>query len=510
MEECGNFSILKCRKAAFFGKNGKNSRMPQKEWTKGIFGIMIEWQIQMAEESAWEAGSLFTRDKSFYRSFFRLCGALVIQNIIVQSVNLADNIMIGAYGETALSGVSAVNQVQFVVQQVLGGIGEGVVVLSSQYWGQRRTGPIRKLASIGLWMGVAFSLLMFLLVSLFPTGTLRLFTNEEAVIREGVAYLNIIRFTYPVCALTTILLAVLRSVETIRVALTVSVSTLFINCGLNFVLIEGRFGAPALGSRGAGIATLAARCVELVIVLVYLVFRDSKLQLKLKDFRFIDRPLLGDYTRVCVPIVINSALWGFSTALQTVILGHMTAAAIAANSAASTLYLLLKVASVGASSAAAILIGKAVGEGDMEKIRSYTYTLQGLFLCIGCFISVSLFLLRRPVLNLYSLSPETMEMANSFLLILCVTGFGMAYEMPTGCGIVRGGGDTRFILINDIISIWGIVLPVSYLAAFVFGWPPAAVVICLNADQVFKCLAVGIRANSFRWVKKLTRAEEAS
>lgn len=448
---------------------------------------------------------MIIRDKSFYRTFFSLWGALVVQNIIVHSVNLADNIMIGAYGEMALSGVAAVNQVQFVIQQVLGGIGEGVVVLSSQYWGQQRLEPVRKFASIGVRLAVIFAAVMFMLVSVFPVGTLRLFTTDSEVIREGVSYLNIIRFTYPICALTTVLLAVLRSVETIRVALYVSISTLFINCGLNFVLIQGRFGFPALGAAGAAIGTLSARAVELVIVICYLAFKDKKLHLKLKDMKVFDRALFGDYVKTSMPIVFTAALWGLNNAIHTMILGHMTASAIAANSAASTLYLVLKVAAVGGASASAILVGKAVGVGDMKKIKDLTHTLQVIYVCIGCFIAAGLLLLRGPVLSLYDLSPETKDMAYTFLGILSVTGFGMAYEMQVNCGIVRGGGDSRFVMVLDLISIWGIVLPISALAAFIFHWPPALVVICLNADQVFKCLPAGIRANNYKWVKKLTR-----
>ena len=447
---------------------------------------------------------MLIRDKSFYRTFFSLWGALVVQNIIVHSVNLADNIMIGAYGENALSGVAAVNQIQFVMQQILGGIGEGVVALSSQYWGQQRTEPIRRFASIGLRLAIFFALVMFILVSAFPVGALKLFTTEQAVINEGLRYLNIIRFTYPVCALTTVLLATLRSVETIRVALYVSLSTLFINCGLNFVLIQGRFGFPALGSAGAAIGTLTARVVELIIVVCYLLLKDKKLQMRPRDCLVFDRTLFGDYMKTSTPIIVAAALWGLNNAIHTMILGHMTASAIAANSAASTLYLVLKVAAVGGASASAILVGKAVGAGDMKKIKDLTHTLQLIYLCIGVFIASGLLILRGPILSLYDLSPETKEMAHTFLGILSVTGFGMAYEMQANCGIVRGGGDSRFVMVLDLISIWCIVLPVSALAAFVFNWPPALVVICLNADQVFKCLPAVIKVNRFNWIRKLT------
>ena len=203
-------------------------------------------------------------------------------------------------------------------------------------------------------------------------------------------------------------------------------------------------------------------------------------------------------------------MFGISTALQTVILGHMNDDAIAANSAASTLYMVLKVAAVGASSAASVIIGKCIGSGEIEKIKEYTKTLQVIFLAIGVLTSITLFITRIPILALYtSLGESARAMANEFVLVLCVTCIGTSYEMPVICGIIRGGGDANFVLINDLISIWGIVLPLSFLAAFVFKLPPAAVIFCLNSDQIFKCGAAAVKANRYHWMKKLTRKSDA-
>lgn len=451
---------------------------------------------------------MLTRDKDFYRQFFQLLCMLVLQNVVVLSVNLLDNLMLGAYSETALAGAAAVNQLQFILQQIVMGIGDGIVVLGSQYWGQGRTEPIKKLSAIGLAAGLLVAGVLFLLVSAIPRGMLRLFTADDVIVDQGLAYLGILRFTYPFFTVTTILLATLRSVQTTVIAFLVSLNTLIVNGCLNYLLIAGHGGAPALGIRGAAIGTLTARVVECLLVLLFLARGDHKLRLLPRDYRHIDRPLLRDYVRVSTPIIVVAAMWGCSTALQTVILGHMEDGALAANSVAGTLFQILKVASVGAASAAAVVIGKTVGSGDLPKVRRYAHTLQVLFLAIGLLTSISLFLLRAPILGLYRLSPTTLQMADAFLLVLCVTCIGTSYQMPVLTGIVRGGGDTRFVMVNDLISIWGIVLPISFLAAFVFHWPPVAVVVCLNADQIFKCAAAAIKVNRFTWVRQLTAAEQ--
>ena len=150
------------------------------------------------------------------------------------------------------------------------------------------------------------------------------------------------------------------------------------------------------------------------------------------------------------------------------------------------------------------IVGKTIGKGDMIKLREYVKTFQGIFLIIGALTGITLFLLRPLILSFYELTPETYRMASNFILVLCFTGMGTAYEMPVITGIIRGGGDSKFVFINDLISIWGIVLPLSFLAAFVFRWHPVAVIACLNADQVFKSIPAVIKCNRFRWIKKLT------
>lgn len=430
---------------------------------------------------------------------------LVLQNVIVLSVNLADNIMIGSYSETALSGVAAVNQVQFIFQQLIMAAGDTLVTVGSQYWGQKRTEPIKRLTVGALILAVSFGAVFFLAMSFFPEKIISLFTPSEQIIEAGVEYVRLIRYTYLLLAVSTVILAAMRSVETVKIAFFASVQTLIINCVINYLLIEGHFGAPRLGVTGAAIGTLCARAAELAVILVYFTVKEKKIAFRLSDLGIFDGSLLADYFKTALFIVIAAGMFGTSTALQTVVLGHMNDSAIAANSVATTLFQLLKVASVGASSAAAVLIGKTIGEGKTDKIKPYTVTLQVIFLCVGIMTSVVLNLLRLPILSLYELSPETKSLASSFILVLCVTCIGTAYEMPVLTGIVRGGGDTRFVFINDLISIWCIVLPLSFLAAFRWEWSPVAVLFCLNADQIFKCLVAFIKVNRYSWIKKMTR-----
>lgn len=446
------------------------------------------------------------KDKQFYRQFFSMVIVLVLQNVVTLSVNLADNIMLGAYSEISLSGVAAVNQIQFVYQQLLMAAGEGIVILGTQYFGQGKLKPIRSVASIAMHFALILSVILFAVVSLFPRQMVGLFVTDTAIIEEGVRYLKIIRFTYLFFAITQLLLAALRSVGTVRIALALSGWSLVVNCAINYTLIYGHFGAPRLGVRGAAIGTLTARITELLILIVFICLKEKTLHLRFRDYLKTDALLRGDYFRVMLPVFTVSGLWGLNNAVQNAILGHMTARAIAANSVASTQFMLVKSIAVGTASAAGFFIGKTIGSGDQAKLKSMSKTLQILFVCMGIVSGILLFLIRIPILSLYQLEPETRQMANRFLLILCVVVTTMSYQMPTNIGIIRGGGDSRFVMIMDIISIWGIVIPISFLMAFVVKADPVIVVCCLNADQVFKCIPAFIKSNYGHWARKLTRS----
>ncbi len=436
-------------------------------------------------------------------NFYSIYIPLVLQNIITLSVNLADNIMLGAYSETALAGVAAVNQIQFVYQQLIMALGDGLVMFGSQYWGRGQVQPIKKITASAMYGAVTLAAVLFALASLFPRQTVGIFTTDSMIIGEGAAYLGIIRFTYVFFAVTQLLLAAVRSTETVKIASCLSVLTFCINCGMNYMLIFGHFGAPQLGVQGAAIGTLLARMAESAALVFYIWKREQKLKLRFRDFLQFDWKLLKKYYRLTAPMLVVQGLWGVNTALQTVILGHMTAAAIAANSAASTLFLMVKSASVGAASAAAVIIGKATGTGDLAKVREYSGRLQKKFLVIGVLSGVFLYVLRIPVLGLYDLSPETMKMADTFLIILSVICVGMSYQMPTNSGIIRGGGNALFVVKMDLISIWGIVLPLSFIMAFVVKASPAVVVCCLNADQIFKCVPAYLESHYGNWVRRL-------
>ena len=450
---------------------------------------------------------IFVRDASFYRTFFPLLFVIVLQQLAALAVNLADNIMLGRYSELALSGASLVNQLQFTLQQIAAGIGMGIVVLAAQYWGQKRTGPIKKIISLGVKCGFFSGVLFFAISQLAPAGVLGLFTGDEAVIGEGMRYLKVICWTYPVFGLSNSLMYALQSVETAMIGTVMSCSTICINVCLNYCLIYGNFGAPELGIVGAAVATLVSRLVELGIILVYILFLDKKLHMKLWELLRWDGTYLQDYLKVSTPIVISGLLWGVAQAAQTAIPGHMSATAIAANSIAIILFEIFAVLGAACANTASVVTGKTIGAGKLDKVKAYSKTMQGIFLLGGLFSGGMLFWCKDWIVNFYTVSPAVKAMAVDFMTVLSVASIGSCYEYPVEGGIIAGGGSTKYAAVVDNLFMWLFTIPSAALSAFVFQFPPVVTFAFLKADQILKCIPNFITCNRYRWVKLLTRGD---
>lgn len=451
---------------------------------------------------------LFVRDKQFYSVLATLTFTLALQNLITFGVNLADNVMVGGYSQAALNGVAIVNQIQFLLQMVCTGIVNGITVLAAQYWGQRNVPPIRRIFTVGFWIGIAFAAALTLVGFFAPKWLLSLLTDEPAAITEGAKYLRIVCFTYGLFTVSTLLLGMLRSVETVKIGFIVSAMSLVVNICLNYCLIQGNLGFPELGVRGAAIATLASRALEFLVVVLYTLFSDRKIRYRLSDLLHWDNTYAKDFFRSGLPLVLSNTSWGIAMTIQTAIIGRLGEAAISANSIATTIFQVVSVLVYALASASGVVIGKTVGEGRIETVKQYAVTLQILYLIVGLITSLALFSVRNWIVSLYSVTEESAELARSFILVLCVTVIGTAYQMSALSGIVSAGGQTRFVLFNDLIFMWGIVLPVSLLSAFVFKWSSLFTFICLKSDQVLKCAVAVVKVNRFRWIRVLTRPRE--
>ncbi len=448
---------------------------------------------------------ILTRDRSFYRSLILLAIPVALQNLITFLVGFADNLMIGALGDAAVSGVFMGNQMQTLLQMLTGGVEGAILVLAAQYWGRRDTERIRRIVAIGLHFSLLFGALLTLICSLFPRELMRLFSTSESVVQAGAEYLRVVCFSYLFFCVTQVLIAAMRSVEVARIGLFVSLISLFFNVALNYVLIFGKLGMPALGIRGAAIATVVSRLIEMLVMILYLARFDRKLRFRWRDVLVSDPVLRRDFIRHGLPIVGGSIVWSVNMMTSSAILGRFSESVTTAVSVANTMNSLAYVTMNGMASAVGIITGKTVGAGKVEQVKEYAKTVQVLFLGLGLVTGGTVFLLRRPFIALYAgISAAATQVSLELIAVLSVTIIGTCYQAACLAGLVKAGGDVGFVFRNDTFFVFLVVLP-SAIIALNLGFPAWVVFACLKCDQILKCFVAVIKINRFNWIKNLTR-----
>lgn len=448
---------------------------------------------------------IITRDKSFYTTLISLAIPIGLQYLITFLVGFADNLMIGRLGDSAISGVYMGNQIQTIVQLFSGGVEGAILILAAQYWGKKDVVNIKKIIAVGVKFAILFGVMLSVVVSLFPEYIMRFLTTDREVIVEGTIYLRIVGISYVFFCIAQVFIASMRSVETAKIGLYISIMTLFVNVGLNYILIFGVGNLiPAMGVAGAALATLISRICEMLVSTVYTLAVDKKLKLKIRDLLPTDRVILKDFVKYGLPVIGGQIIWGVNMIGNSMILGRLSAPVISAASISGTLNNLIYVFMNGISNAIGIITGKTVGAGQYEKMKEYARTTQIIFLIVGLLSGTAVFLLRKPFVGLYAVSEEAVKYSIQFCNVLSITIIGTCYQAASLFGLVKSGGDISFVFKNDTIFVLLVVLP-SAIIAWRMGAEPWIVFACLKCDQVLKCIVAFFKIRSYNWMKNLTR-----
>jgi len=451
------------------------------------------------------------RDKKFYKTIFRISLPAAFQALVSFLVVVADDIMVSRLPDSyiAQAAVAQVNSITAFYTATLTGLVSGSSVLIAQYWGKRDMARIKRIFSLVLWFCALVALVFTGAAKLFPEAVVGIVIDrqETAVVGKALEYFSVACLTYIPFAVTTALIGMLRSIEVVRITLVTTVMALFMNIGLNYVLIFGKLGLPAMGVRGAGLATLITRIAELVVVWVYTFRFQKKLDIRASDLLRVDRALTRDYCRYGLPVGLTDMQWAMIGMLKAAIIGQLGAAFMAANSIATSMANLGTMFTFALAGGACVVVGKAVGKGDYDTARAYSKTIQIMFACIGVVMAALVFALREPFTRMYgsAADPAVFGMSVEMIAILAVTLIGTSYHASCFIGINRGAGDSRFVAMVDMICGWLVVLPATLLAAFVFRWPLPVVFLCTRIDQCFKWIIAFIRLRGNKWIRNITR-----
>ena len=445
-----------------------------------------------------------TEAKEFYKNLRDVVTPMAIQNLISAAVNSADVIMLGYIGQTAIAASALAGNVAFILFMISTGLSSGLVMLGAQYWGKKDTESIKTLLGIGLRICVTVETIVALVAAFYPRILMLIFTKDPALIAEGCRYLRAVSVSYVCLAFAQMFQSAFKSIERVKIVTITSTTCLFLNIGLNAVFIFGLFGVPKMGILGVGIATSIARFIEMVICFVYAhVQKDVKFSVTCIFRR--NKLLTKDFFKYSLPAVGNELVWGAAFSMYSVIMGHLGEDIVAANSVVNTVRQLGTVLCFGMAYGGAIVLGKYMGAGDMEKAERNASRLARVTILSGVLGAVLIVCLYPVLPYIAKLNETAAHYRNVILFINTYSIIGASINTVLICGIFRAGGDSKFGFVADSINMWCVSVPLGLLAAFVFKLPPLWVYFILYLDEFEKMPFVIHHYFKKGWLRNITR-----
>ncbi len=442
-------------------------------------------------------------DRKFYGALLAIMIPIALQNLIAAALNMVDTIMIGQLGEAQIAAVGLANQITFLLHLFVFGISSGSAIFTAQFWGDKDLADIKRVLGLALLCGQIIAG-AFLLASLAaPAFLIQFFTPDQLVVALGRDYLVIVAFTFPLMAISFTYSAILRSTGKARLPLYISAVALMLNTILNYILIHGKLGLPALGVKGAALATLIARLAEALLI-VGLVYRQKLiLAASLRELTDISLAFVRRFLRTTVPVILNESLWAVGVTLYTVIYARMGTDVVAAINISSTAERLAMVLFFGIANATAVMLGNLIGAGQIEQAFHYAKKISLVGPLIGIFSGVFLILVSPLILSFYAVSPAVLQSARGILLVFGITMIVRVFNIINIVGILRSGGDTRFTLVLDAIGVWLIGVPLAFVGGLLFRLPIERVMILIIIEECFKSIFGIRRLLSKKWINRL-------
>ncbi|MBP5746634.1 MAG: MATE family efflux transporter, partial [Lachnospiraceae bacterium] len=426
-----------------------------------------------------------------------------------------DTMMVGSLGDDPLSATSLANSFISIYQIFCMGLGMGASVLVSRYWGMKTSAKdeadaesasraLKQTVCLMLRLTVILATVFALATLFIPDMIMRTYTDDASIISFGVRYFRYSIVTYYFVGISLVTTIVLRSVGQVVLPLVVSIGAFFVNLSMNYILIFGKFGAPRMEVAGAALGTLLSRVFELIFIMGYLLFIDKKILFRIKDFLMQTGSLLKEYIRISIPVLISDAILAIGNNSVAMVIGHLGSTFVAANAITSVTQQLSSVVISGVSQAGAIVTGITLGEGNREKTMRQGYHFFGLGLVLGLISAGFVFIFSGSIIGYYkNVSPETVKIAKQLMDAICLIIVFQGTNSIMTKGVLRGGGDTKILMVADNVFLWVLAIPLGIIAGFYMKWSPFVIYICLKSDQIVKTLWAFLRLRSRKWIKKI-------
>lgn len=454
------------------------------------------------------AMKLFVKDAAFYKRVAAIAIPIALQGLITTGVNMMDTVMVGAVGEMELSAVSLANQFINIFHIFCMGIGMGASVMVSRYYGMKDGSSLKKTVAIMLRLCLIMAALFCVATIFWPEPIMRIYTDEWPIIGKGIEYLRYSIISYFFLGLSLTCTIVLRNVGQVRMPLYTSIAALFVNVGANWVFIFGKLGAPAMGVAGAALGTLIARVFEFAVICGYLFFKDKEIGFRIRDLFKPVGKLWKEYIRISIPVLISDGILALGNNSVAMVIGRLGESFVAANAVTTVAQQLSSVMIQGFSQAGAIVTGYTLGEGQRDKAFSQGYAFLGIGFIFGLVAAGIITAISAPLISAYNLSPQTQAIARELMWSISIIIVFQATNSIMTKGVLRGGGDTKMLMLADNIFMWVAALPLGILAGLVLHLPAFWIYFALKCDQILKAVWCVIRLRSGKWIKKIYSEKE--
>lgn len=449
-------------------------------------------------------------DRELFKKLFKIGLPVVIQQFIFSAVNWLDTFMIGRLGETEIAAVGLANQLYFVYFLIIFGLYSGCSVFVAQFWGKGDSSSIKRVVWIGFLSNLLVTGLISGLMLVRPDLLFALFTEDQEVIRMGCSYLRIIAAVNIFSSISLLYAVVIRAIGRSFWPMLFNSISLLVNGLLNYVLIFGKFGFPAMGIEGAALGTAIARVVEFFLFVIVVAILKFPIMPALKDLFKVTGELVKSFYKVALPIILSDMAWVVGFTGYKVIFARMGTEHIAAINISATIEGLCFVIFIGIGHATTVILGNLLGGGENGRAFSYAKKLLLLTLLMAILIGIAVNLAAAFILSFYNISPEVYRNTRAILFVFSLFLWAKVSNMVIMTGILRSGGDTRFALFAGSGAVWAIGLPLGVISGLVLGLPIYIVYAIVQTEEVVKFIFGLRRVFTRKWVNNLVEDKVSS